>query len=984
MRSESLYPRYIRRHEELRIKQWLDQVKNDGRSRALLLYGSGGVGKTSLVRRMSQVSTERGIRWLDPIDVDDSEYWLLSKLESRIAGELDPDDAYFGPYRQQLSQLPNYLRENISRETVVSYLGRMKETFADCYNHCLADKKMTVVMVFDTVETIRETRLLSTLLQWMKTLPKGTLFVLSGRPLPGELEGGQGSIEVELDNPHQSIPVTTVEVSRFTFAAARNYVEDSQVSDELIGQEKEKLTLLTRGQPLWLAFVLDYLREKGIPEEAENNTLDFIARNIPYEGEMTPEGSRLHQEFLRRLVAPYQESDFWHEAVKRLAVVRQPVGLPVWEELMADLALPDDIADLRAAWEQLLTKPWIRQRGNGNYVTLHDAVAEAFAQRLFPLHDQDEQWRRRIWERAHAIYRQLAAEAEENLRPELAALNRQLGKLAGASAGASTHTSPQATAIISRSVQVDTLKRDLDQLKVAGLYYLFLTNFEQGCRELLQYFEQADKEHDPFIQDLLALYLQRFLPGGAPAGAFDDVIKAKLDEFRIWLYTKKPDYYAEIGATVARYLIDIAQPETALELLNQLPEYNGQPDRLHRLHILRGNACMRIPERVSDGEAHFKQALDAAMLVSSPDRNKLLAEAHKEHGYYYRNIGQWQDADRSYELARDAIVEVLSTHGTDVYLEEMASIQTNWAYVKGLGGNYNEGVELAENAVAVRRRLGGTVEAGISLSVSGEVYRYAKRFEKAWTAYSAAERVFQERRQWGWLGLIHQEQAICLHQALLDSVELVTDPRSEAKRLITSAMDICLTHSIRSYPSALNRAGRIFGDEDADKGLGYLDRGIREAYALSDGWFLFANLVEYAELSYRAWVQDGESRYRTNIDTRAQEIGIVAGRYSFPDLAGRWYLLRGHVAIRDYLRNHDTSILDQALTHYKAGFANIARRPFASSGAAAIPAEFKTFEQLFRQLPPGVRSDWQTEFTTAWRGLQDGSTVLLARLHELY
>ena len=121
--------------------------------------------------------------WLDPIDVDDPEYWLLSNLERKVADRLDPDNKYFHSYRLQLSKLPNYTSPAISHETVVSYLGRIKEVFVECYNHYVEAEKKTVVIVFDTVETIRGTNQLLTLTQWMKALPKATLFILSGRPL---------------------------------------------------------------------------------------------------------------------------------------------------------------------------------------------------------------------------------------------------------------------------------------------------------------------------------------------------------------------------------------------------------------------------------------------------------------------------------------------------------------------------------------------------------------------------------------------------------------------------------------------------------------------------------------------------------------------------------------------------------------------------------------------------------------------------------
>lgn len=83
-------PRYIDRAEEAEINAVLRQVRSDGRSRAVLLRGPGGIGKTSIVRQMAADSSDASTDWVRPIDADDPEVWLLSNLERRIVRQIDP------------------------------------------------------------------------------------------------------------------------------------------------------------------------------------------------------------------------------------------------------------------------------------------------------------------------------------------------------------------------------------------------------------------------------------------------------------------------------------------------------------------------------------------------------------------------------------------------------------------------------------------------------------------------------------------------------------------------------------------------------------------------------------------------------------------------------------------------------------------------------------------------------------------------------
>jgi hypothetical protein len=323
---------------------------------------------------------------------------------------------------------------------------------------------------------------------------------------------------------------------------------------------------------------------------------------------------------------------------------------------------------------------------------------------------------------------------------------------------------------------------------------------------------------------------------------------------------------------------------------------------------------------------------------------------------------------------------------SDQVRAEMASIETNWAYVKGLEGNHRDGVNLVESAIALSRRLGQAQSEAISWSVCGEVHRYQRRFGRAWRAYENAEQIFQEQRNWSWLGLVYQEQAICLFQAAQDGENLTPgrDPIDQAKRLILLALDICQDQAVRGYPSALNRAARIFGQDDPDRGLQYLGEGIDWARRLSDGWFWFANLIEYAELSYQAWVERADPLYRDAIAGIADDIDLAMSEYSFPNLRGRWLLVQANLTAHDWRHTPQPDLLAQALANYADGFALIAQGYMGSSGAAAIPGMFMRLGELLSSLPAEVRADWLRDLRRQWSDLSSGSNMLLARLEELY
>ena len=978
--DDGLFPKYIPRDEESRILAAVARVLETGRSEAVLLYGQGGVGKTRLVRALAQREAAGPVTWLEPIDLDDPEYWLLTNLQANIARQLDhldPAGEYFVRYIEYLAQSPKQSREHVTPEAVVSHISHVRRIFLECYTNYVEGTERPVVIAFDSVEAIRGMGLLITLTrEWMAALPR-TVFILAGRPAPNGADASD-PISEYLRDPQQPMPVTTVTLGSFPRPTAERYLADSGVAEGLTYEQREKLVLLTRGHPLWLAHTVAFLSERGMPEEAKAD-LSAIERDISFDGPMTERGKQLHEEYKRRVLSVYRDAEFWHEVVLRLAVVRQSVNEAIWQQLMSDRAFPESPAGAPTAWQQLQTMPWIRSRANGRYVTLHDAVAEELAVTMIPAQDEDGQLRRRLWRRADEIFGAQIAD-EERLTGDSEKLDsrRQL-------AGAPAPTAP----IAQEATKVDEEKREVDQLKASQFLYRLLSDFDSGCRYFLDLFEQASRDQDLLFQDLLATVMLRCLGVGEVEPAIDDAASGALRDFRGWLRGEQQALYWEIGITMAEFLVTSGQAATAVRLLRDLPFDRGDAHQVSRQNILLGNAYLRVPGEVREGLRYLRVALAAAdnAALEPAERHRLAASAYKELGFYNRNLGQLDEAETAYAHARDAIEFVLATAPTTKDRLQKASIQSNWAYVKGLHGHHDDGLTLVGSAIKVRKEFRPGLAVGISLSTKGEVLRYKQRFKQAWEAYSEAEEIFTIAQDQPWLGTIYQEQAICLYQAYLDDeISLVAgDPLDMAWKLADQAVTICRERSVRGYPSALNRAARIIADQDADQGLELLEKGIAAAKDMSDGWFWLANLVELAELSYRTWQSTGRQSYRDEIAKYESQFYQVVSEYEFPDLRGRWEVVAGHLRVHDWATTGDDSQLDAALRYYADGFLHIAERGHVgSSGATVIPGAFKTFASLFRELPGTDRSEWIDYLRREWSGSQPGSTMLLALMEELY
>ncbi|MFD7654749.1 tetratricopeptide repeat protein [Actinosynnema sp. NPDC059797] len=941
---------YVPRVAENPVLEQVDNVRMDRASRVVLLYGAGGAGKTRMLRALAGRDVIDEVRWVHPIDVDDSEYWVMENLQRQVAGALDPEGRYFRDFTDYLSKIVATRSDRITRDAVAGHYGRVRKMFTRCYRKFIDDNEATVVISLDTVEVVRNTYFLTHLSRWMRDLP-ATLFILSGRPA----ENQDDAIREVLGDSRFGLGIVTMTVPGFTDIEARQFLAGSDIGADLTEGVVRTLVSLSEGQPLWLELAVDYLRRFDLPPELE---------------EPEPHDDDLRNRFRRRMVAPFRSADFWSEAIKRLAVVRHSMSMEIWRTVMADRALPPECeGDWGRAWDALRSQPWIRPRANGHDVTLHDALAEELAKRLIPLHDQDETWRTRLWRTAADAFKAAAARYED----VIAAMDRLL-------VNDDPEDNPTA---LQQLAKLDVHKRRLDQLRASRLHYLLLSDVELGTAEFAASFDAAVARNDLHFMELAYHELDLFLPPHVASTPAFDAVSVVVNRCRTWL-ANRPVQLLALGINVARYLVQNAQPTPAVELLNSLPT-SPDPALAYRLAQELGNACMWIPGSVADADEHFNHALRHAAALESPQRERLIAEARKELGYYARNVGRWKEADDHYSRACHAITGIVRSDGEEDDRAELASIRTNWAYLKALQGEYTEAHDLVQSALEARRSLNRPLGMAISLSTAGEVCRYDQEYATAWEHYQRAEVMFLNLRRSSWLGQIYQEQAICLLQAAQHDVDLGDQPLERAKELILRAVEICEEHAVRWYPSALNRAGRIFAADDPERGLGYLRSAVDQAEKVADGWFLSASLIELLELCYLTWTRTNDQRYRAEIHAWEPTVVNAIERYEFADLKPRWTLITAHLSIHDSLTGGNYAALDETVTKYDVALRDLAERRVGSHGSAALTAEFTRFGELFQRLPLDVRSRWYAYLRASWsmHRVDKPANSLFARLERL-
>jgi len=181
---------------------------------------------------------------------------------------------------------------------------------------------------------------------------------------------------------------------------------------------------------------------------------------------------------------------------------------------------------------------------------------------------------------------------------------------------------------------VDAQKRELDQLLTAQLHYAILADFSAGTDRFLELFQHAADRRDPLFMELICHEMEKFLPRPGPAELPDEVLDLAIEQYRRWLRTEASGRYGAIAVRIAGFLVRNEQPQSALQLLQSLPDEAAVNGELrYRLAIERGNASMRIPGQIDAARQHFFDALAQARSFGADDERALRVAARAAKKY---------------------------------------------------------------------------------------------------------------------------------------------------------------------------------------------------------------------------------------------------------------------------------------------------------------------------------------------------------------
>lgn len=256
------YLPFINRDKEL---AFIDELINQwGRTSILCINADGGIGKTRLLKEVTNKYDREQFHIADIIDFDDQTLHIAENLNTRIA--LTLDETIFAPFLRSIDDYRKMEIAGVSHKTLEIGFERGKALFIECFNRLSSMKR--IIILFDSIEKIHGTDCLKYVLS---VFPKLTNFlcVVSGRNMY--------EISNELHSVNQEI-IHNIELFPFNENASKKYLQMKQdiLHIRLDSDISQKIHVLSGGKPIIIDLAVEWLT-RDIPMWLFEYEIKFIS-----------------------------------------------------------------------------------------------------------------------------------------------------------------------------------------------------------------------------------------------------------------------------------------------------------------------------------------------------------------------------------------------------------------------------------------------------------------------------------------------------------------------------------------------------------------------------------------------------------------------------------------------------------------------------------------------------------------------------------
>ncbi len=381
-----IFPEFVGRDTQLADIE--GQIARQGQTVVVNIAGVGGVGKTTILRKIKDTfEPQSNLLVTGIIDFSQTVHRVQSWILNQI---IEIQRNGFPTYQQKM--------KDIETAEPLTRLYHEREAFDDFiqdYNRIAHDHR--IILLFDTVEYMQDTPLLTFIIELVAQL-KNTVLILAGR------RNDEPALIQQLHANFEANQVLTFRLEGFTEDEAKSYVERAEIPDlaEINEDLQKSIFLLGDGNAIKIALALDWLN-RGIPLMPEVTHLE------PEDIRNSPELETLRIKFEDALMSGIRQlEEPVDEVILFMAHLNKRFNLKMIEFFFFQ-GMEDSTTRTEQATEllaQLKDLPFVKYISD-DYFVLHDEMARLVETYVWDLiEDPDKTQRRELSREAVKYYQQ--------------------------------------------------------------------------------------------------------------------------------------------------------------------------------------------------------------------------------------------------------------------------------------------------------------------------------------------------------------------------------------------------------------------------------------------------------------------------------------------------------------------------------------------------------------------------------------------------